>query len=119
MALDQKTEARRRRSRTTTTEGPVRGREDSTLFVVSYDIPNDRRRNQMHKMLSGFGEWRQFSLFECFLTTKQYLQLQERLHALVDSDEDQVRIYRLCVSCMNKVESVGHDRPHDHTSYIV
>jgi CRISPR-associated protein Cas2 len=119
MALDQTTEARRQRVRTTAADGTVRGREDSTLFVVSYDIPNDRRRGQIHKMLSGFGEWRQFSLFECFLTAKQYLQLQERLRALINTEEDQVRIYRLCVSCMNKVESVGHDRPHDHTSYIV
>ena len=119
MVLDQKTEAREQRRKITASEGTVRGREDATLFVVSYDIPSDRRRSQVHKMLSGFGEWRQFSLFECFLTAKQYLRLQERLRSLTDASEDQVRIYRLCVSCMNKVDSIGHNRPRDYTSYIV
>ena len=119
MALDRQAETISQRRRAAGAEGTVRGREEATLFVVSYDIPSDRRRVQVHKMLSGFGEWRQFSVFECFLTAKQYLGLQERLRALTDAGEDRIRIYRLCASCMNKVESVGLDRPHDHISYIV
>lgn len=102
-----------------TAEGAVRGREDTTMYVVTYDIPDDRRRGQVHKMLSGFGEWRQYSLFECFLTAKQFLTLQERLRTLVDKTEDRVRIYRLCTTCMNRVDSVGHERPHDPKTYIV
>jgi CRISPR-associated protein Cas2 len=89
------------------------------MYVVTYDIPDDRRRGQVHKMLSGFGEWRQYSLFECFLTAKQFLVLQERLRTLIEKGEDRVRIYRLCAVCMSHVDSVGHDRPHDPTTYIV
>ena len=38
------------------------------LYVVAYDIQNDKRRTKVHKVLKGFGEWTEFSPFECFLT---------------------------------------------------
>ena len=52
---------------------------DVTCYVIAYDISNDRRRTKVHKVLSGFGQWTQFSLFECHLTAKQNLQLRDRL----------------------------------------
>lgn len=100
-------------------DGAVRGREETAFYVVSYDIPEDRRRGRVHKMLSGFGEWRQFSLFECFLTRAQYLQLQERLRELVVPAEDQVRVYRLCQNCIGQVLAIGQERPQERTTYIV
>lgn len=42
----------------------------TTCYVIAYDIPDDKRRTKVHKLLSGFGKWTQYSLFECFLTKK-------------------------------------------------
>ena len=49
----------------------VRGIRQSSLYVVAYDISDDKRRTKIHKILKGFGQWTEFSLFECFLTKKE------------------------------------------------
>jgi len=45
-----------------------RGKVERTLYVIAYDIPSNRRRTKVHKVLCGFGQWTQYSLFECYLT---------------------------------------------------
>jgi len=50
----------------------------STCYVIAYDIPDDRRRTKVHKILLGYGTWTQYSLFECFLTRKQLVQSEQR-----------------------------------------
>lgn len=50
---------------------------ESMLYVVSYDIPDDKRRTRVHSALTGFGTWVQFSVFECFLDRKQRMLLQK------------------------------------------
>lgn len=91
----------------------------TTLYVIAYDIPNDRRRTKLHKLLSGFGEWTQYSLFECFLTEKESLMLRHRVDALVEPDEDSVRLYRMCEACMEKVETIGAPKPKEREVFIV
>jgi len=41
------------------------------LIVVSYDIPDDRRRLQLSKALKDFGKRVQWSVFECHLDDRQ------------------------------------------------
>lgn len=91
----------------------------SLLYVVAYDIPNDKRRTKVHKALSSFGAWTQYSLFECFLDARQLVQLQGRLRDLLNADEDSVRIYPLCAKCKEAVETIGSAPPHEHATYIV
>jgi CRISPR-associated protein Cas2 len=50
--------------------------------VISYDIPEDNRRNKIHKILKSYGQWTQYSLFECELTATQYAKLRSRLSKL-------------------------------------
>ena len=91
----------------------------TTFYVVAYDISNDRRRTKVHKILSGFGQWTQFSLFECFLTEKEHLTLQAKLDKVLAGDEDRVRFYALCEACLKKVETVGMEQPAEDRVYIV
>jgi len=111
--------ARKQRTKGQASEGSIRGQVDTAFYVVSYDIGDDRRRGKVHKMLSGFGEWQQYSLFECFLTAKQYLRLEERLHTLTDARQDRVRVYRLCSGCLGRVCAIGQERPQERTTYII
>ncbi len=60
-----------------------RGNPETTLYIVAYDIPSDRRRTKVHKALCGFGEWTQYSLFECYLTDKQIVALRGKLDKLL------------------------------------
>ena len=85
----------------------------TTLYVVAYDIAADKRRTKIHKILSGFGHWTQYSLFECYLNEKQFLQLRQMLARHLEESEDSVRFYALCGACRVRVETVGSPRPEE------
>src|SRR5260370_5184852 len=89
---------------------------ESTLYVVSYDIPDDRRRTPVHSALTGFGTWVQYSVFECFLDRKQRMLLEARLLAEIHQREHTVRISGLCAACNTRVEVHGRGGtpPEDH-----
>ncbi|MDQ6660428.1 MAG: CRISPR-associated endonuclease Cas2 [Chloroflexota bacterium] len=94
--------------------------EDSMLYVVSYDIPDDRRRTRVHSALTGFGTWVQYSVFECFLNRKQRLLLEARILKEIHQREDTVRIYGLCGTCTEKVEVLGYgETPQEETVYML
>lgn len=93
---------------------------ESTLYLVSYDIPSDRRRTRVHSVLTGFGTWVQYSVFECFLDRKQRILLETRLRKEIHQQEDTVRIYGLCTTCKAKVEVLGHGNvPKEETVYLL
>ena len=91
------------------------------LIVVTYDIPNDRRRAKVAKNLLDYGERVQYSVFECDLSKKQIAQLQKELKALIDKEQDSVKIYMLCAECAANTKTMGKAQaPADTpTVYIV
>lgn len=96
-----------------------RGKPARALYVIAYDITNDRRRTRVHKALCGFGEWTQFSLFECYLTDKELLLLREKVDALLNAEEDSIRFYPLCAACTAKVQTVGSPKPQERDVFVV
>lgn len=92
--------------------------ESVMLYVVAYDMPDDRRRTKVHKVLSGFGKWTQYSMFECFLTRKQLVMLQEKLKPHLRASLDSVRFYPMCEACVSKIETVGGALPMDEPVYM-
>lgn len=94
-------------------------KRQTTCYVIAYDLSNDKRRTKIHNILSGFGRWTQYSLFECHLTDKQYLQLRQKLDRVLSAEEDSIRFYRLCRECLAKVETVGGEKPKDEAAIIV
>lgn len=93
--------------------------QSTTLYVIAYDIPDDRRRGKVHKILCGYGAWTQYSLFECYLTPKQFLILRERLAGVLSADRDSVRFYPLCAACRTRVITIGSPQPEEATHYLV
>ncbi|GAB4225097.1 MAG: CRISPR-associated endonuclease Cas2 [Acidobacteriota bacterium] len=59
-------------------------------YLVTYDVSDDRRRTQIFKVLHGFGDWVQYSVFVCELNRREHTQLVARLTPLVHQREDQV-----------------------------
>jgi CRISPR-associated protein Cas2 len=80
------------------------------LILVSYDVPDDRRRARLAQTLKDFGERVQLSVFECTLAAEALDRLRERLATLLDRNEDSLRIYRLCAECRENTEVVGLGR---------
>src|SRR5438105_8938978 len=92
---------------------------ETTCYVVAYDIPDDKRRTKIHKILLGYGKWTQYSLFECFLTRKELVLLRSKLAEHLVAKEDSVRFYTLCANCVSKVETVGGPPPADAVLFLV
>jgi CRISPR-associated protein Cas2 len=93
--------------------------EETTLYIVAYDIPDDKRRTKVHRTLCGYGAWTQYSLFECWLTKRQLLELRAKLGRHLIAERDSVRLYPLCGSCQGKVITVGGPRPSDPVTVIL
>ena len=93
--------------------------EETTLYVIAYDIPSDRRRTKIHRVLCGYGSWTQYSLFECWLTRRQLLELQAKLARHVRADRDSVRFYPSCRGCQGKIITVGGERPREAVTIII
>ncbi len=90
------------------------------FIVISYDIKSDRRRGRIFKTLKNFGQWMQYSVFECELDKLHFLRLRDRLDHLIDPDEDDsIRFYFLCEGCKQQIERVGGEKPRAKGAVIV
>jgi CRISPR-associated protein Cas2 len=76
-------------------------------YVVCYDIPETKRRTKLRKNLLRFGNPKQFSVFECDLSPRELVRMKKTIKAIISLDEDNVRIYPLCGSCLNAVDFFG------------
>ncbi|MGI0479401.1 CRISPR-associated endonuclease Cas2 [Geminocystis sp. CENA526] len=87
--------------------------------IISYDITDNKKRTQIHKILKSYGEWVQYSIFECELTETQYAKLRHRLSKLIKDDGDNIRFYFMCKCCQGKIERIGGELPRDNTIFFV
>jgi CRISPR-associated protein Cas2 len=76
------------------------------FYVVSYDIPDDRKRDAMAKILLDFGSRVQYSVFECILDNELLDKMIARVSQVI-SEEDRVSIYPLCARCEAGIRIFG------------
>ncbi|MGA7936109.1 MAG: CRISPR-associated endonuclease Cas2 [Kovacikia sp.] len=77
------------------------------FYVVTYDIPCDKRRKKVSDLLEGYGQRVQYSVFECMLTETRYEELRSRLRRKVKEAEDSVRFYPISRHTLGQVEVWG------------
>lgn len=77
------------------------------LYVISYDVVEDSRRNRLHELLKGYGRRVQYSVFECDLSHGEAEELERRVKYEVDEGTDSCRFYRFCERCRGEVRIVG------------
>ena len=59
-------------------------------FIISYDISDPKRLRRVFKLLWGYGDHVQFSVFRCELAPADRLQLMAKLRHLIHHEQDQV-----------------------------
>jgi CRISPR-associated protein Cas2 len=64
-------------------------------YIVTYDISDDPRRTAVFKVLRGFGDHLQFSVFRCDLSERRRAELEGMLRNLIDHSTDQVLLIDL------------------------
>ena len=82
------------------------------LVLITYDVCTEnaagrKRLRQIAKECLNYGQRVQNSVFECVLDAAQCRQLQHKLLALMDPQEDSLRFYYLGNKYQNKVEHFG------------
>jgi len=77
------------------------------FIIVSYDIPQDKRRTKLMKTLKDYGNHVQYSVFECELKPEVYKVMRQRIEKLMVPKEDNVRFYFLDEDAIGKIETIG------------
>ncbi len=77
------------------------------FYIISYDIPDDKHRQKIAKILLDFGNRVQYSVFETILTIELLEKMIARLKKVVCDEEDSIRIYRLCAECKKEIAVLG------------
>ncbi|GIK38071.1 MAG: CRISPR-associated endoribonuclease Cas2 3 [Chloroflexota bacterium] len=80
------------------------------FVVISYDIPDDKRRNEVFKTLKDYGAHVQYSVFECDLKPEVFRKLRQELKEIINKEEDNVRFYVLSEEDLKKRRIWGQER---------
>ncbi|HES76890.1 MAG TPA: CRISPR-associated endonuclease Cas2 [bacterium] len=88
------------------------------LIIVTYDVSTEtsagrRRLRRVAKICEGMGQRVQKSVFECKVNAMQYDDLERRLVAEIDENEDNLRFYRLTEPTELRVKQYGNFRSTD------
>jgi CRISPR-associated protein Cas2 len=63
---------------------------DENLYIVTYDIASPRRWRRVFRIMEGYGEWVQLSVFQCRLTRRRRIELKLALEETINHAEDHV-----------------------------
>lgn len=82
---------------------------DENLYIVAYDISDPRRWRRVFRLMNGYGEWLQLSVFQCRLSRRRRIELKLALGEIIDHAQDHVVILDLgpAAAIRPRVESLG------------
>jgi CRISPR-associated protein Cas2 len=82
--------------------------ESKNYYLVCYDIRDPKRWRRAYKLLQGYGDRLQYSIFRCALTQRDREKLRWELEKILKS-EDSLLLAGLCDRCVERV--VACNRP--------
>ncbi|HOS62576.1 MAG TPA: CRISPR-associated endonuclease Cas2 [Myxococcota bacterium] len=91
-------------------------------YLVCYDIRDPKRLRRIHKVLKGYGEAWQFSVFFCVLKDIDRVRLQTDLEEQINQKEDQVMILYLGANekvARQAATVIGQPLPEQENSVVV
>lgn len=65
------------------------------LYLIAYDITNEKRLNRVRYLLKGYSTGGQKSVYECFLTEAELNHIYKHLKGLIAKDEDRIHIFTM------------------------
>lgn len=63
---------------------------DEHLYIVTYDIADEKRWRMVFRIMKGYGEWLQLSVFQCRLSPRRHAELIELLTGAINNRQDHV-----------------------------
>ena len=58
------------------------------LYIVAYDISDPKRWRRVFRLMNGYGDWLQLSVFQCRLTAQQHAELIALLDGIIHHNDD-------------------------------
>ena len=74
------------------------GMSERHWYLFSYDIRDPKRWRQVYKIVNGYGERLQYSLFRCHLTRTQMERARHALEKAMAREDDLI-VIRLSLRC--------------------
>ena len=65
-------------------------KSDEHLYVVTYDVGDPKRWRRVFKLMNGYGEWLQLSVFQCRLSRQRHAELVATLDEIIHHKDDHV-----------------------------
>ncbi len=92
------------------------------VYLVCYDISEQKRWRKVYKTMKGYGVWLQLSVFQCRLNRENLLRMTDTLTELIDTTEDHLMIIDVgpAENITIRVDSIGRPfKPIERRAVIV
>ncbi len=73
------------------------------LYIITYDISDQKRWRKVFRLMHGYGEWLQLSVFQCRLSRRRHAELLATLDEMILREHDHVLM--LDIGLADKVDS--------------
>ncbi len=89
---------------------PFRKRETALIMrekswhLVAYDVCDPARLRKVGRIMKGYGERKQFSVYCCYLTDRGRERLRWEIKKIM-KDEDELLMIELCENCVKRLKS--------------
>ncbi len=60
------------------------------LYIVAYDITDPKRWRSVFRLMKGYGEWLQLSVFQCRLSRARHTELIALLDGIIHHTRDHI-----------------------------
>ena len=62
--------------------------KEEHLYIVAYDISDQKRWRRVYNLMNGYGEWLQLSIFQCRLSIQRHAELIALLDGIIHHKDD-------------------------------
>ncbi len=63
---------------------------EERLYIVTYDISDPKRWRRVFRLMKGYGQWLQLSVFQCRLSRKRHAELVALLDNILNHHQDHI-----------------------------
>ncbi|APZ44299.1 CRISPR-associated endonuclease Cas2 [Acidihalobacter ferrooxydans] len=60
------------------------------LYIVAYDIADPKRWRRVFRLMKGYGEWLQLSVFQCRMSRTRHAELIALLDGIIHHNHDHI-----------------------------
>lgn len=89
------------------------------LYIIAYDIKDDKTRTKIAEFLERFGTRRNYSVFECVITAGQYRQILTAMKKYIDPSTDILLVFPVCKTCYARHIQIGKGGTDEGTIYMI